>query len=303
MTAADIQKQLDTLPKSALTGKPVLHFAHANGIPTPCYQPLFDELSPYFTIVTVDGLGMHPNYPVDNHWQSLTRQIIDSIDDTCREHGISSLIALGHSLGATTTLQALNSNPKFISQAVLFDPALLTAKHSLAFHCAKIIEKGINKSLGRLPKFHDFHDLTDKMSPARQSKRRKDTFDSHQDAYQALKNKALFAKFHPQSFANYIQYGFELTADGKVRLSIPKAVETAVFRTIPSLYWLKSLTSNKPATIIAGDDSYFTKIGSYQNAQEKFAATVKYVHGSHMFPLEYPERVANDVLDVIIKNI
>lgn len=296
MTLTQIH-QLNKLPKSIKTGKPLLHFVHANGIPTPTYQVMLDGLARYFTIVSINELGTHPNYPVDNHWQSMTHQVGDSIDDACREHGVSTLVAVGHSLGAMTTLQTLIANPKPISQAVLLDPSLLTARSAFLYHVTKTVDKYI----GRIPKFQ-YH-LIDQLTPAQKSKYRKDIFDSPDDAYQALRHKALFASFDERSFQNYIKYGFKPTADGKYTLSIPKSVESAIFRTMPSLYWLKSISPTKPVALIAGQDSDFTKIGSYDDAHKKFDIPVYYVLGSHMFPLEYPEQTADDILNTLIEQL
>ncbi len=288
---------LDSLPKSKLTGKPVLHFVHANGVPSPTYLPILDRLAEYFTIERIDRLGTHPNYPVDNHWQSLTRQVADSIDDACYKHGVSTVVAVGHSVGAMTTMQSLLANPKPISQAVLLDPSLLTGKNSLTWHLAKTVDD----QLARVPSLA--HRLIDRLSPAGKSKYRKDTFDSYDAAYQALRDKTLFKPFDERCFELYIQHGFVPTADGKVTLAIPKSVEVAIFRTIPSLYWLKSINPKRPMTIIAGKDSHFTRIGSYRDAADKFGLTVQYVDGGHMFPLERPDAISDEILATILRQI
>ena len=111
-----------SLPVSTKTKKPVLHFAHANGMPSAVYAPFFAGLSEFFTIEYVPLLGTDPDYPVDNHWQRLTQQVIDSVERTCEEHGTAQLVAVGHSLGAMCTLQALYKAPKRFNQAVLMDP-------------------------------------------------------------------------------------------------------------------------------------------------------------------------------------
>lgn len=288
---------LSRLPKSALTGKPVLHFVHANGVPTPTYQPILDELASIFTIESIDLLGTDSRYPVDDHWQSLTRQVGDSIDDACHKHGVANVVAVGHSVGAMTTMQTLLANPKPISQAILLDPSLLTGKNSLTWHLAKLTDRQI----GRVEKFR--HHLIDKLSPASKSKYRKDTFDNHEQAHQALRNKGLFRPFDEACFDNYIKYGFIKTADGKVTLAIPKAVEVAIFRTIPSLYWYKSIVPRRPLSIIAGKDSHFTAIGSYRDAAQRFGLNVQYVEGSHMFPLEHPHATAQVILHTIARQI
>lgn len=289
--------QLDSLPKSKLTGKPVLHFVHANGVPSPTYLPILERLEKHFTIERIDKLGTHPNYPVDNHWQSLTRQVGDSIDDACYKHGVPTVVAVGHSVGAMTTMQTLLANPKPISQAVLLDPSLLTGKNSLLWHLAKTADSKLN----RIPALANR--MIDKLSPAGKSKYRKDTFNSYDDAYQALRDKPLFRPFDERCFGLYIQHGFVPTADGKVTLTIPKAVEVAIFRTIPSLYWYKSISPKRPLTIIAGKDSHFTRIGSYKDAEHKFGLTVHYVDGEHMFPLERPDAISDEILATILRQL
>ena len=90
----------------AIGQKPLIHFAHANGIPSLSYQSLFDLLSDEFDIVYIPALGIDPRYPVDNHWQKLTQQVIDSIQAHLSARGQTKVIGLGHSLGALCTLQA-----------------------------------------------------------------------------------------------------------------------------------------------------------------------------------------------------
>ena len=61
-----------SLPVSKITHKPVIHFAHANGMPSPVYEPFFKNLTEFFTIEYISMLGDTPDYPVDNQWRSLT---------------------------------------------------------------------------------------------------------------------------------------------------------------------------------------------------------------------------------------
>ena len=307
------------LPKSQLSNKPVLHFVHANGIPVGAYAPLLDILAEIFSIETLDKLGTHPSYPADNHWASMTRQVADSIDDACRKHGVPTLVALGHSVGAVTSMQALLADAKPISHAILLDPSILTGKNSLAYQIAKIADSSIesakqfsitdklvnlmHQGSQKLP-FNALHltnepyQFIDKLSPARLSKRRRDTYPSRDAAYESLRDKPLFRPFDKRCFRGYITHGFTDTADGQVTLSIPRAVEVAIFRTIPSLYWYKDIKPTKPLYIIAGRESHFSQMGSYQ-ALAKSGLHVHYTDGSHMFPLERPDATAELILMAI----
>ncbi len=279
-----------SLPVSKLTQKPVIHFAHANGMPSAVYEAFFDGLKAFFTVEYIPMLGTNPDYPVDDHWQRLTEQVIDSVKQTCAHHGIEQVVAVGHSLGGLCTLQALYRAPKYFNQAVLMDPPWIYGKVSLLWHLAKSADK--------LPLMQ--HRLMDKLSPSGISKHRRDVWDSRAQAYEKLHHKGFFKDFDERSFQGYIEHGLHERADGKVTLAIPKATEVAVFRTNPSLYWL---TPNKgpkpPVTLIIGTDSVFLKRRFPQQIKSRLGIPYQTHEGGHMFPLEHPESVSRQVLTII----
>ncbi len=281
-----------SLPLSQKTQKPVLHFAHANGMPSAVYEPFFEVLSQYFTIEYIELLGDTPDYPVDNHWRSLTQQIIDSVQRVCDAHNVTQVIAVGHSLGAMCTMQAIYRAPANFSQAVLMDPPWIYGKLSFLWHLAK--------SVDRLPFMNNR--LMDKLSPAGVSKHRRDVWDSREQAYEMLRDKGFFKDFDERSFEGYIKHGLHTRADGKVTLAIPKAAEVAVFRTNPSWYWLTPNRGPKvPMTLIIGEDSVFLKRKLPQQIKARLGIPFVTHKGGHMFPLEHPDSVAAQVLALIDK--
>ena len=286
----ELQTFSAALPISKITQKPVLHFAHANGMPSAVYQPFFEHLSEFFTIEYIARLGDTPGYPVDNHWRSLTQQVIDSVKNACDKHGVTQVVAVGHSLGAMCTLQALYRAPEHFAQAVLMDPPWIYGKTSLLWHMAKTID--------RLPLMNNR--LMDALSPSGISKRRRDVWDSREAAYEKMRHKGFFKNFDERSFQGYIEHGLHERADGKVTLAIPKASEVAVFRTNPSWYWLTPNRGPKvPVTLIIGEDSLFLKRHFPQQVQSRLGIAYQTHAGGHMFPLEYPESVAQHVLSLI----
>ena len=283
-----------SLPISKITQKPVIHFAHANGMPSPVYEPFFEKLAEFFTIEYISMLGDTPDYPVDNQWRSLTQQIVDSVKDTCKKHGVKQVVAVGHSLGAMCTLQALYRAPEYFSQAVLMDPPWIYGKVSLLWHLAKTAD--------RLPLMNNR--LMDKLSPAGVSKHRRDVWDSREDAYDKLRHKGFFKDFTERSFQGYIEHGLHERADGKVTLAIPKASEVAVFRTNPSWYWLTPNRAPKvPVTLIIGEDSIFLKRRFPQQIKSRLRIPYITHAGGHMFPLEHPKSVSEQVLALIKKQL
>lgn len=278
------------LPVSKITKKPVIHFAHANGMPSPVYEPFFKNLAKFFTIEYIALLGATPDYPVDDHWRSLTQQIIDSVKNTCEKHGVKQVVGVGHSLGAMCTLQALYRAPELFSQAVLMDPPWIYGKVSLLWHLAKTAD--------RLPFMN--HRLMDRLSPAGVSKHRRDVWDSRAEAYEKMRHKRFFKDFDERSFQGYIDHGLHERADGKVTLAIPKEVEVTVFRTNPSWYWLVPNRAPKPpVTLIIGADSLFLKRRFPQQVKSRLGIAYETHAGGHMFPLEHPTSVSLQVLALI----
>lgn len=135
--------------------KPVIHFAHANGVPSMVYQKLFDQLKDEYDVIYVPLIGPDKRYPITNHWPFLVDQVIDSI---VRQAKGRKVIGLGHSLGSVLTLMASFRRPELFSQVIMLDPPLILGRYSFAFHMAKLFK----------PK------IVDDMTPAGLSARRRE---------------------------------------------------------------------------------------------------------------------------------
>ena len=116
--------------------KPILHFAHANGVPSACYRKLLNELSQDYQVVTIPQIGTDPRFPVDNHWQSLMEQVADSIR---RQNGGEPVAVVGHSLGALTSYMAAHHYPELFKSLVMLDPPLQNGFAAYALQLAKLL--------------------------------------------------------------------------------------------------------------------------------------------------------------------
>lgn len=263
--------------------KAVIHFAHANGVPSRVYQKLFDALSDDFDVVYVPLIGPDKRYPITNHWPHLVQQLIDSI---VQQSAGRPVIGLGHSLGAVLTLMAAMQRPELFSQVLMLDPPLITGQHSLFLHLAKL--------------FHP--ETVDKNTPAGLSAKRRDHWESREQAAELLRSKAFYQNFDPDCFDAYIAHA--LTADpvrGGVTLSIPKQDEVEIFRLNPSLWWLPMSPPRVPVHLLVGDQSPFLKKGFPQQSQRKLGIPFSITAGGHMFPLEHP-KITVDLIKVIIRH-
>ena len=261
--------------------KPIIHFAHANGVPSQVYTELFKHLQDEFEILYVPMIGTDPRYPVKDHWDTLVNQVIDSI--VLQANG-RSVIGLGHSFGAVLNLMAQRKRPDLFNQLVMLDPPLILGKASLVFHVLKHIS----------PKH------ADKITPASLSARRRDHWPSREDAAQSLGNKGFYKGFHPTCFKDYIAYALQDDPNGGVSLSIPKQVEVDIFRTTPSWWWLPfQQKPTVPTHILVGQQSDFLKHKFPQIAEKKLGIEFSTLAGGHMFPLEHPLETAAQIRKII----
>lgn len=261
--------------------KPLIHFAHANGVPSKVYQKLFDQLKDQYDIIYVAEIGTDKRYPITDGWTHLVDQIIDSIVQQAQGRKV---IGLGHSLGSVLTLIAAYRRPELFSQVIMLDPPLIIGKASFVFHLAKIFK----------PK------LVDKITPAGLSVRRRDHWESREQAAELLGSRGFYQHFDADCFQAYIDHA--LTHDpqrGGVTLTIPKVDEVAMFRTTPSMWWLPMPKPRVPVHLVVGRDSVFLKEKLPQVAKRKLGIPFSVVEGGHMFPLEHPLETVHKVKSLI----
>ncbi|WP_180065016.1 MULTISPECIES: alpha/beta fold hydrolase [unclassified Acinetobacter] len=250
--------------------KPLIHFAHANGVPSRVYQKLFDLLSDEYDVIYVPLLGPDKRYPIDNHWKSLTQQVIDSI---VRQANGRKVIGLGHSLGSVLTFQAALQRPELFEQVLMIDPPMIMGKESFALHIAKLLKLKV----------------LDKMSPAGLSKRRRDHWDSREQTAELLRPKGFYKDFDPDCYQAYIDHALmDDKLRGGVELTISRDDEVHIFRTNPSLWWLPHAQPQVPVQQLIAEQGPFLARHFPQMVEKKFAIPFKVVSGSHMFPLEKP---------------
>jgi pimeloyl-ACP methyl ester carboxylesterase len=266
--------------------KPLIHFAHANGIPSAVYEKLFDELRTDFDIVTLPLIGVDPRFPVNDHWTNLRDQVIESIQRQAVDANGQPrpVIALGHSLGGLCSYMAAYKTPELMSGLIMMDPPMIRGMYSFMMHLAKNLA----------PKEYE------KRSPAALSKKRRDHWDSRAQASEKLRARGMFVAFDKDCFDAYIQYGLKDAPEGGVTLTIPKSVEVEIFRTNPSLFWLSPRRAPKvPAHMIAGSESIFYQRGFPQRLQKQQGIPYSVIDGGHMFPLEHPHETVARIKEVV----
>ncbi len=264
--------------------KPALHFTHANGIPSASYQKLFRFLSNDFNVKAIPMIGLDPHYPVEYRWEALVDQVILDIEQQFPQQQV---IGLGHSFGSLLTLMAAYKKPQLFSQVIIMDPPFVIGPKAFLFEA---LQKLGSKSV-------------DKLTPAAVTVKRRDHWESLEQASQTLRPNRIFKDFDEQCFADFIECGLKVDPiRSGVTLAVPKQTEAKIFRTVPAWWWRTPRKAPKmPIHLITAKNSHFYKQGLPQGVKKTYGINYSVLEGSHMFPLEKPEQTADFVQQLIEK--
>jgi pimeloyl-ACP methyl ester carboxylesterase len=264
--------------RNNMVDKPILHFAHANGFPAGCYNKLLGFLSQDYTVIAIEQMGHNSHYPVDDNWESLTRELIDYVE---RNAGGSAIIGIGHSLGGILTFLAAYRRPELFKGIIMLDPPLAYGTLAFSLYLAK--------KLG----------LMERVKIVAQTKRRRTQWASREEAEAYFKKKSPFNNFDSDCLRDYVRYGTMENKSG-VNLCFDVNVETNIFRTTPhNLNFL----GNKgiPGSVVVGEYSYISLRSVNKFAEKHALELIRFEGGSHLFPLESPERTATLIKKTISK--
>lgn len=252
---------------------PKVFFAHSNGFSSKCYSYLFELLNPIsFEYVDILGLAKTAEALTMHTLAEEYIAFIESKDET-------SIIGLGHSLGGAILYLAAAKRPDLFKKLILIEPIL--------FGPFKRIPIAFFNAIG----------LGDALGPAKKAIHRKTEFDSRNHAKNYLSEKAFFNNFNTRCFEDYIKFGFK-PKEKKVTLSIPAAIELAVFRS--TLTKIPPVSNNIEKVFIYGNRSDTIWPSDVKYWRQKIQnAVIKEWNGTHMFPLEQPVKTAQLLRDYI----
>jgi pimeloyl-ACP methyl ester carboxylesterase len=218
---------------------PTVHLALANGFPPQTYHPLVDPLTGRYRVLCLPPRALWPDEtPPDQrlNWkQTLAKDLIEGI----RQHDLTNIIAIGHSFGSVATLLACIAMPARFRAVILLDPTILPRFAMRWMQLAQWLNRDLGNKL------------------AQRADRRRDHFESRQDAYDALRTKGLFRAWDEAAFQGYIDALTDDPLRGGVTLAWPRAWEAYYFRTLYAGTWgeLPKLRGLVPLMVVRGGQS------------------------------------------------
>jgi pimeloyl-ACP methyl ester carboxylesterase len=254
----------------------VIHFAHGNGFPALCYKQLLDRLAVRFDCLYVDRIGHNPSYPVGDNWVNLVAQVLASVKSQTNKP----VIALGHSLGGVLSLLAAIEEPSLFKAVIMLDSPLIGPVKSNMVRLAK--------ALG----------VIDRITPAFRTKDRREHWQDKEQLVRYLKTRELFETFTDECLNDYITYGLEQKPDGYY-LRFDRHIEYQIYRTIP--HTIPKLKGKLiiPTRLIYGDKSTVVDRMDRHYMRTYFDIKCYKVKGAHLFPMENPQTVAEQVFYAI----
>ena len=252
-----------------------IHFYHANGFPAETYRVLLNK---------IEGEVESPISVLGRDIPSLNGSYDSLVEEVVRDASMhkGTAIGIGHSFGAALAVLAQAKNPGLFKSLVLLDPPIFSRNKRII--------------IGILRKLNIEHYLT----PAKYSMKRREVFDSKEEALEYFASKSLFKNVPKTTLEIYVAYGL-VKEQGKYRLTIPKDRETEIFLNLLTKV-PKSISSVKGNLIYAEDVRLLddADLKWWKNAIPNVDITP--FPGSHMFPFEKPDQLAN-LINQIVKSI
>jgi pimeloyl-ACP methyl ester carboxylesterase len=206
----------------------VLLFSHATGLHARVWEPMAAFLSAEFHCVSVDlrGHGMSEVPPGTGlAWSGMADDLMAVLDG--HRFPIGQLHGIGHSMGGAALVLAAERRQDAFRSLWLYEPAIVPTDG------------------GPLP------DGDNPMSEG--AARRRDRFDSLDQAYENYRSKAPLDQLHSDALRAYVEGGFVPAPDGSVTLRCRPSTEAEVFRhAATSGAWDSIGSLDIPVAVVAG---------------------------------------------------
>ena len=263
---------------------PLLHFAHANAYPPAAYTPLIEGLTPHYHVIAMRTRPLIPGADAAalRSWLPLVDDLVAFLEERRPEDG---WLAVGHSLGAVTTVLAALRRPELFRAIVAIDPVF--------FHPLKLAAYDVVRGLGLA---HRVHPL---IAGAR---RRRRAFASADEMFARYRQAAVFRRLDDRALRAYVNAVAVPRAGGRgVELGFSPEWETRIYATGPFNLWRQLVKLRVPMLVIRGADSDTFDQGAVRALRRRLPQVplVDVPATGHLVPLEKPAEVARLILDYL----
>jgi pimeloyl-ACP methyl ester carboxylesterase len=256
-----------------------LHFAHANAYPPGSYRSFLDLLTQSYRVLAVKHRPLWTDESPTklSNWEQIAGDLINF----CDQNKLQSLIGVGHSLGAVTTMMAALKRPDLFRILVLIEPVFLAPS-----------------VLSHIDEQDDGYNRTQWPWVATALKRR-DQWSSHEEAFDYFRDKKVFYRLSDDVLSDYLNCGLRMNEKGYLKLAYPREWEARIYALPPTDVWNIIPRVNQPTLAVRGIDSDTLSPEAWSLWQETQpnAFFVELPGSGHLLPMEKPGPLAESVLD------
>lgn len=262
---------------------PLALLHHANGFCAALWDPVARGLRDHYRVIAMDARGhgdsSRPEGEDAYAWDQLGEDARAVANALAGELGLPRVgLALGHSFGGTSLMLAAAQQPGLFEALVMLDPVLHPPP-----------PPGQSPEPERIARVDALAD---------RARRRRQVFESRDDARAAWQDKPLFADWQPRSFELYLQEGLAERSDGRVELKCPNSVEAAIFRKGMGFdAWSPASRVATRSLLVWAERGDFPRFVFESVAQRMPDASIRDVALGHLMVMEDPEQVVRVVLD------
>ncbi len=255
------------------TTTPVLLFSHATGLHGRVWEPLASFLSNQFRCVSLDlrGHGMSELPPgAGLAWSGMADDVVAALSSD--GFPVGPLHGIGHSMGGAALVLAAARRPDAFRSLWLYEPVIFPTED--------------------VPFQHGNNPMSEVAA------RRRDRFDSLDQAYENYRSKPPLDQLHPDVLRTYVDGAFSPLPDGSVTLRCRPSTEAEVFRHAAASGAWSTLTSiEMPVAIVSGRQEGSGPGAFAPTAAEALPQGTLFVRPDlrHFGPLEDPAAMAEDV--------
>nr|MBC7244371.1 alpha/beta hydrolase [Chloroflexota bacterium] len=263
---------------------PLVHFAHANGFPPGTYSAFVKLLIPQFHVLGMECRALWGNQdPAQfRHWRELGDDLARFLLEM-QWHGV---VAIGHSLGAVTSLLCAVAHAELIRALVLIDPVILPP------HLAPVWALAMSLRLNRRA-----HLPTG-------ARRRRMEWPNKEVLFRAYRAAPVFARWQDDFLRDYITSGTKEHPSGSVYLRYPREWEARIFETVPPDVWLDIPRLRRlPLLVIRGQhsDTYTKSAMRWMQWLLPHGRFLEIEGADHFVPMSKPEETA-EAIRSFVKN-
>ncbi len=269
--------------RSDASGKPVLHMLHGNGYCSRMYQPMLQLLAADYDLFLSDaqGHGDSDHGGAFVGWNKSAELAAAAWLAHKHLYANTPVYGVGHSFGGVLTALIHTQAPSPFTAAILLDPVLFTPTMLT-----------LMRTLSGVRLYH-------KNPLAKAALRRRQHWPDKDSAMQYLNNRGMFANWHPDALAAYIEHALTPTDHG-LSLKCQPQREADIFASYPEKLWQQLGRSCPPVQVFFGDKSYdFIGKALAKWQKQNTAVSVELLSGGHCFMQESPDSTAARVKQAI----